>query len=87
MLDDSTVVGEGCFFGCVVCTNVFCFAINSDLCFEPLPFLGHSSIPTGVCRIKFSFLCWNIWKMEVCVGRQHGLLGFHRRREKNAIKE
>ena len=48
MLDDSTVVGEGCFFGCGVCTNVFLFVINFDLCLEPLPFLVHSSIPSGV---------------------------------------
>ena len=57
-MNDSTVVGECCFFGCVVCTKGFYFAINLDLCFEPLPTLGHSSIPTGVCRCKSSFLFW-----------------------------
>ena len=32
VLDDSTVVGECCFFGSGVCTKVFLFAINFDLC-------------------------------------------------------
>ena len=57
MLDDSTVVGECCFFGCVVCTKVFLFAtVNSDLCSESLSNLVHSSIPSGVRRTKLSFL-------------------------------
>ena len=56
MLDDSNVVGECCFFGCIVHTKRFPFAINTDLCCEPLPTLGHSSIPTGVSRRQFSFL-------------------------------
>ena len=58
MLDDSAVKGECCFFGCVVSTNVFLFAIDLDLCFEPLPTLGHSIIPSGVSRLKSSFLFW-----------------------------
>ena len=58
MLDDSTVVGECCFFGCVVCTKEFLFATNSDVCLEPLPTLGHSIIPCGVVRCKSSFLFW-----------------------------
>ena len=58
VLDDSTVKGECCFFGCVVCTKVFLFAINFDLCFEPLPSLAYSIIPGGVGRSKSSFLFW-----------------------------
>ena len=32
--------------------------ISLDLCSEPLPTLGYSSIPSGVCQCKFSFLFW-----------------------------
>ena len=60
MVNDSTVVGEGCFFGCGVCANVFRSAIKIDLGFEPLPFFGDSSIPRGVGRCKPCFLFWII---------------------------
>ena len=59
---DSTVEGEGCFLGCVVCTKVFYCAINFDLCHEPHPTLDHSS---GVVRSKSSFLFWIIYQFIV----------------------
>ena len=52
VLDDRTVVGECCFFACVVCTKGFRFAFKIDLCCEPLPSLAHSSISTGVRRTR-----------------------------------
>ena len=56
MVNDSTVVGECCFFGGAVYPKVFLFAINTELCLEPLPSLDHSNVATGVVRFKCSFL-------------------------------
>ena len=77
VLDDSTVKGEGCFFGGIVCTQVFRFAINIDPCYVPLPILGHSIIPSGVCRRQFSFLATHSFQFEpdnVWIGCLHSSL-------------
>ena len=55
-MDDSLVKDECCFFGCLVCTKVSLFTIKIDLCFVPVPSLGHSMIPTGVSSRQLSFL-------------------------------
>ena len=50
VLDDSTVVDERRFFGGIVCTKGFVFAINFDLCSKSVSSRRvHSSIPGGVC--------------------------------------
>jgi hypothetical protein len=55
VFDDGTVVGKGCFFGCVVSTKIFLFTIHFDGGLVPLFHFGHASIPTGVVNLQFSF--------------------------------
>ena len=68
MVDDSTVIGECCFFGGLECTKVFLFAfvINSDCdyCFELLSTNLLSSIPTGVSRRYCSFLATHYFLLQ-----------------------
>jgi hypothetical protein len=51
VFDDSTVVGDCCFFGGSVCTKVIVFVVKIDRCRE-LFVVRHfnSTIPRGVCR-------------------------------------
>ena len=68
-MDDSTVVGQCCFLGCIVCTKVFFFVINTDRCKELFPHFVYSTIPSGVCIFSFLFGLatrswdgpWDLW--------------------------
>jgi hypothetical protein len=68
VLDDRTVVDEGCFFGGGVCAKVNVIAITHDLCVEYLSAFGlvHSMVPTAGVRmfvLLFVLFFVSIWKI------------------------